>query len=117
MVRILWAWLALARAWLARAHTLTSARRAVSTPPPTHPTHRVQPEGAYKYAELLDAEGLPHVGAAVWPGQEYYCAVEALTGKAKAGKLKGEETAVVDQVTTLSCLPSFVLCFSAVIAF
>lgn len=59
------------------------------------------PEAAYKHAELIDGDGLPHVGAAVWPGQPYYAALDRLTGKAKGGKLKGEETAVVDQVTII----------------
>lgn len=59
----------------------------------------VRPEGAHKDALVLDSDGLPHVGAAVWPGQPYYAAVDRLTGKSKSGKLKGEETAVVDQVT------------------
>ena len=27
-----------------------------------------------------DVDGLPHVGAAVWPGQQYYNAVDLLTG-------------------------------------
>jgi DNA-directed RNA polymerase I subunit RPA2 len=59
----------------------------------------VRPEGAHKDAALLDVDGLPHVGAAVWPGQPYYSTLDRLTGRAKAGKHKGEETAVVDQVT------------------
>jgi hypothetical protein len=58
----------------------------------------VVPEAAYKNAELVDGDGLPHVGAAIWPGQSYYSAMDRLTGKVKGGKLKGEETAVVDQV-------------------
>lgn len=47
---------------------------------------------------IIDADGLPYVGAPVWTGETYYTAVDTLTGKAKAGKLKGEETAVIDQV-------------------
>lgn len=61
----------------------------------------VQPEGSHRDADLLDSDGLPHVGAAVWPGQHYYNTVDKLTGKSKCGKLKGEETAVVDQVTVV----------------
>jgi len=40
----------------------------------------VQPEGPHKAADLLDADGLPHVGAAIWPGQQYYSAVDQLKG-------------------------------------
>lgn len=61
----------------------------------------VQPEGSHKEAGILDSEGLPHIGAAVWPGQTYYTAVDRLTGRGKSGKMKGEETAVVEQVTVV----------------
>ncbi|KAL4423560.1 hypothetical protein ABPG77_004600, partial [Micractinium sp. CCAP 211/92] len=59
----------------------------------------VQPEGAHKAADLLDSDGLPHVGGAIWPGQPYYSTVDKPKNQVyKAGKLKGEETAVIDQV-------------------
>ena len=61
----------------------------------------VQPEERHKEALIIDSDGLPHVGAAVWPGQMYYSATDKSTGKWKSGKLKGEETAVIDQVTLL----------------
>ncbi len=38
----------------------------------------VQPEGAHKAADLLDSDGLPHVGGAIWPGQPYYSTVDKL---------------------------------------
>lgn len=41
---------------------------------------RVQPEGPHREADLLDSDGLPHVGAAIWPGQYYYNTVDRLTG-------------------------------------
>ena len=61
----------------------------------------VKAEGSYKGGALLDVEGLPHIGAVVWPGQTYYSAKDQLTGKSKSGKLKGEETAVVEQVAVV----------------
>lgn len=122
------------------------------TPTPRRP-RRVQPEGGHKGADLIDGDGLPHVGAAIWPGQSYYSAVDKLTGaprpatpcravpccglpilrappavwaarlptappptaalplppppaatpagRAKGPKLKGEETAVIDQVAVV----------------
>lgn len=60
----------------------------------------VQPEGPHKAADLIDSDGLPHIGAPIWPGQSYYTAIDKLGGKVgKSGKLKGEETAVIDQVS------------------
>ena len=47
---------------------------------------------------IIDADGLPRIGAPVWTGESYYNAVDTLSGRNKSGKLKGEETAVVDQV-------------------
>ena len=48
---------------------------------------------------IVDLDGLPRVGTPIWSGETYYSALDSLTGKAKTGKLKGEETAVVDQVS------------------
>ncbi|KAK9824626.1 hypothetical protein WJX72_011831 [[Myrmecia] bisecta] len=62
---------------------------------------RVRPQGAHKDSEQLDVEGLPHVGAIIWPGQPYYNAVDKISGRSKGGKLKGEETGVIDQVTLI----------------
>jgi DNA-directed RNA polymerase I subunit RPA2 len=59
----------------------------------------IAPEGRHRDAAILDTDGLPHVGAVVWPGQPYYNTIDRLSGKGKGGKVKGEETAVVDQVT------------------
>lgn len=61
----------------------------------------ILPLQPHKEPLILDKDGLPHIGAAVWPGQMYYNAVDPLTGKTKTGKMKGEETAVVDQVTVV----------------
>lgn len=40
----------------------------------------IQPEGAHKGADIIDEDGLPHIGAPIWPGQSYYSAVDKLTG-------------------------------------
>jgi len=42
------------------------------------PACRVQPEGGHKNADIIDADGLPHIGAPIWPGQQYYTAVNRL---------------------------------------
>jgi DNA-directed RNA polymerase I subunit RPA2 len=52
----------------------------------------------------VDADGLPHVGAVVYPGQAYACVVDGATGRAAASKLKGEEVGVVDRVTVVGGL-------------
>lgn len=41
---------------------------------------RVKAEGSHRDADLIDSDGLPHVGAAIWPGQHYYNTVDKLTG-------------------------------------
>lgn len=56
----------------------------------------------HEHSDTVDADGLPHVGAIIWPDQSYYCTKDLTTGKHKAHKLKGEEVAVVDMVTVLS---------------
>ena len=61
----------------------------------------VQPEGTQREAQLVDSDGLPHIGSVVWPGQVYYGTIDRLTGKSKSGKLKGEETASVEQVAII----------------
>lgn len=58
-------------------------------------------EGSHRDADIYDSDGLPHIGAAVWPGKQYYSTVDRLTGKTKGSKLKGEETAVVDSVAVI----------------
>jgi hypothetical protein len=49
-------------------------------------------------SERLGPDGLPHVGAVVWPGQALYTTRDLVTGKYKAHKLKGEEVAHIEQV-------------------
>jgi len=52
-------------------------------------------------SSCVDSDGLPKCGVPVWPGNTYYSAVDQLTNKSRLGKLKGEETAVVDQVAII----------------
>ncbi|EIE18403.1 beta and beta-prime subunits of DNA dependent RNA-polymerase, partial [Coccomyxa subellipsoidea C-169] len=63
------------------------------------PLAQVRSQGVQKNEERIDVDGLPHVGTVVYPGQAYYSKVDRATGKAKTGNMKGEEVAVVDQVT------------------
>ncbi len=65
--------------FLQQISTCCSFCNHVPTPRPPV-LHSVQPEGPHKAADLLDADGLPHVGAAIWPGQQYYSAVDQLKG-------------------------------------
>ncbi len=36
--------------------------------------------GKHAQAERIDTDGLPHIGAVVWPKQSYYTTVDTLTG-------------------------------------
>ena len=42
---------------------------------------QVQAEGSHRNEERIDVDGLPHVGAVVYPGQGYYSRVDCATGK------------------------------------
>ena len=42
---------------------------------------QVQAEGSHRNEERIDVDGLPHVGAVVYPGQGYYSKVDCATGK------------------------------------
>ncbi len=50
---------------------------------------------ALKAGEQLDADGLPHVGAIIWPGESYYSTQDQGDKRYSAHKLKGEEVAQV----------------------
>lgn len=41
---------------------------------------RVAVPAKHAQAERIDADGLPHVGAVVWPKQSYYTTVDTLSG-------------------------------------
>lgn len=60
---------------------------------------KVKPEAEHKDADRLGVDGLPHVGAVVWPGQAYYATKQG--DSAKPAKHKTSETAIVDQVTII----------------
>lgn len=56
------------------------------------------PPGSHPQSERIDRDGLPYVGAVVWPSQSYYSTVDKVAVKVKQHTLSGEETAVVSQV-------------------
>ncbi|GFH16505.1 DNA-directed RNA polymerase subunit beta, partial [Haematococcus lacustris] len=60
---------------------------------------RLAPASNHKESDHLGEDGLPHVGAIIWPGQTVYSVKDQTTGQYKAHKLKGEEVACVDAVT------------------
>lgn len=66
---------------------------------------RVRTAGEYKDADHLDVDGLPHVGALIWPGETTYCTKDAVTGRYRGKKLKGEEVAHVESVTVVGTGP------------
>lgn len=41
---------------------------------------QVKPQGVQKNDERIDVDGLPHVGAVVYPSQAYYSKVDCATG-------------------------------------
>ena len=40
---------------------------------------KVKPEADHKDADRVGLDGLPHVGAVVWPGQAYYGTMDRMT--------------------------------------
>ncbi|GLI65505.1 hypothetical protein VaNZ11_009054, partial [Volvox africanus] len=59
------------------------------------------PEPDHRDGDRIDPDGLPAVGSIIWPDQSFYSTKNELNGKYKCHKLKGEEVAVVDQVTLI----------------
>ncbi|CAL5224064.1 g6689 [Coccomyxa viridis] len=74
------------------------ARSSAASNPAVAGPLKLQSEGNHRNEERIDVDGLPHVGAVVYPGQGYYSKVDCATGKAKTGNLKGEEIGMVDQI-------------------
>ena len=61
----------------------------------------VVPGGQHVGAEVIDRDGLPHIGAVVWPAAEYASSRDTASGRTRTWKLKGEEIAVVDSVAVV----------------
>ena len=55
---------------------------------------QVQPEGGQRNEERIDVDGLPHVGAVIYPGQAYYSKVNCATGVLQCIPTKGAWTGV-----------------------
>lgn len=60
---------------------------------------RIAPAPRHRDGDHLDIDGLPFVGALVWPGEATHSTKDAVTGRFKSHKLKGEEIAHVESVT------------------
>ena len=54
---------------------------------------RVAAPAKHAQAERIDADGLPHVGAVVWPKQSYYTSVDTLTGELLAALRRSQTKA------------------------
>jgi len=61
----------------------------------------VAPERGHADADIIDSDGLPHVGAVVWPGDRYACSFDPSKQRFKSHAMKGEEVGVVDHVTVV----------------
>mmetsp|Transcript_29470 Transcript_29470/g.65271 ORF Transcript_29470/g.65271 Transcript_29470/m.65271 type:complete len:527 (+) Transcript_29470:3-1583(+) len=59
----------------------------------------LEPKCDHKEYDRIGRDGLPHVGAVIWPGQTFYSTKDTVTGRYHSHKLKGEEVAYVEQVT------------------
>ncbi|GIL75864.1 hypothetical protein Vretimale_5574 [Volvox reticuliferus] len=59
------------------------------------------PEPDNRDGDRIEPDGLPAVGSIIWPDQSFYSTKNELSSKYKCHKLKGEEVAVVDQVTLI----------------
>ena len=85
--------------------------RAAGPPPPPEetafgqklPANRPPPAETrappHREAARIGPDGLPHVGAVLYPGASYVSRVDSTTGRAKAARMKGDEVAVVERVT------------------
>ena len=51
---------------------------------------QVKPEAQHKDADKVGLDGLPHVGAVVWPSESYYSTVDRMTCKSSVVVVHGE---------------------------
>ncbi len=52
---------------------------------------QVREEGTQRNADRVDVDGLPHVGAVVYPGQAYYSKADRATGAFSQRPLRAEQ--------------------------
>ena len=88
-----------------------AAAGAHRAPPPgetafgqTLPAHRPwadAPPATHADADRIDLDGLPAVGAVLYPGASYASRVDADTRRSKLSRIKGDEVAIVDRVTVV----------------
>ena len=52
----------------------------------------------HKDSERIDVDGLPHVGAVIWPHTSWASTKDCEKGRHRTHNLKGEEVATVEQV-------------------
>ena len=57
----------------------------------------VRPTEQYDNGDRIDADGLPYPGAVIHPSEPYISSVDCRTNRFTTYRLKGEETAIVDQ--------------------
>lgn len=50
---------------------------------------RVRASPSHQDADRIDNDGLPHIGAAIWPGQAYYASLDRMTSKHRAVQMTG----------------------------
>ena len=73
---------------------LVSIHRPLALSPFSRPVlSQVKAQGVQRNDERIDVDGLPHVGAVIYPGQAYYSKVDRATG--------GLRTQLLDSPTLL----------------
>ena len=93
-----------------------AAAGAGRPPPPaetafgqTLPAHRPwadAPPAPHADADRIDGDGLPAVGAVLYPGASYASRIDADTRRSKLSRVKGDDVAIVDRVTVVGGGPT-----------